>query len=52
MWQNGTVRIDDASGLWGLDTHTTIEKLEAAVRHLTANRCASALQVSAWCASP
>jgi len=25
---NGTVRIDDASGLWGLDTHATIEKLQ------------------------
>jgi len=25
---NGAVRIDDASGLWGLDTHATLEKLE------------------------
>ncbi len=25
---NGTVRIDEASGLWGLDTHATLEKLQ------------------------
>ncbi len=25
---NGTVRIDDASGLWGLDTHATLDKLQ------------------------